>query len=517
MPSLLGFQSASKIAAALALNAAQVWRYFTIYSETANQLPHLPELKEQLLKAVSVYKEALVHHADDSTAFYAACGLFKIFLVEAAELGHRVWTRFDIFGMICGGLVLFFTLIFWAASVYFSATSIRLPGTQYLENGLSALFVFFQTGMLSFSNSYIEAEQRIVMFMIATLGVTLFFRMNSRTSGGYPTLVSYIPILVPMVSRITELTVSGHGMDPSLRLHGAHSPYMFLSSLVALMVLRICFFTKISRRSRTGFFHTAIDCITLLCLSICWMEKQSLDQTKNGYTTARIVITLLLGSFPVAIIEALWPVVRQAISHGSPMEVHNDAHEIALIRACTVIFQLLIALMVVTGPSTAATVLSVSIQGWMLYMLSKATGFYQVSTPVLATLWRLLVRHTFFATNHGCAFNRLQYSAAFVATMEFNFALGGLQLFLNTFGWEIVGLIMVWISAFMHRRPCLWTWYGFYQVTESFLNCISVSFLRRHLMVWAVYAPRFLFSSTFLILNCFGQMVVYLLSAFQQH
>mmetsp|Transcript_9183 Transcript_9183/g.16069 ORF Transcript_9183/g.16069 Transcript_9183/m.16069 type:complete len:171 (-) Transcript_9183:92-604(-) len=170
--------------------------------------------------------------------------------------------------------------------------------------------------------------------------------------------------------------------------------------------------------------------------------------------------------------------------------------------------------MVVTGPSTAPTVLIACLQGWMLYLLAGATGFYEVSTPVQAAFWRLLVRHTFFATNHGCAFNRLQYSAAFVATMEFNFALGGFQLFLNTFGWEIIGLIMVWITSFMNNRPCLWTWYGFYQVMESFLNVISVSILRRHLMVWAIYAPRFLFSSVFLILNCFGQIVVYLLSVF---
>jgi hypothetical protein len=521
VPSLVGFKGIAHTAAALALNAAQVWRYFTVYSETANKLPHLPELQEQLQQAVSIYKEALVHPDEDSTAYYSACGLFKIFLVEAADLGHKVWTRFDTFGMICGGTVLFFTLVFWVISVYISAGGIRLPRNHYLENGVSAVFVFFQSGMLSFSNSYIEAEQRIVMFMLATLGLLVFIRMRSVTAGRRSSsLVSYIPILVPFLSRIAELTISGHGMDPSLRQHRAHSPIIFLSSLCGLVALRIYFYTEISKKSRTGFFHTLIDCVILVFLFICWMEKQSLDQTKNGYSTARIAITLLIGSFPVAVFEALGPVIRQVVSQNSYKESRHDdgqsnARDVTLIRALAVVFQLLIALMVVTGPSTAPTVLLVSIQGWMLYVLAGGTGLYEVSSPVLATMWRLLVRHTFFATNHGCAFNRLQYSSAFVATMEFNFALGGLQLFLNTFGWEILGLIMVWITSFMKHRPCLWIWYGFYQVTESFLNCISVSVLRRHLMVWAIYAPRFLFSSIFLILNCFGQVVVYLLTTFQ--
>ena len=137
----------------------------------------------------------------------------------------------------------------------------------------------------------------------------------------------------------------------------------------------------------------------------------------------------------------------------------------------------------------------------MLYILAGATGFFETTTPIQAILWRLLVRHTFFATNHGCAFNRLQYSAAFVGSMHFDFVLGGFQLFLNTFGWEIIGLIMVWLTAYMHNKKYLWSWYGFYQFAESFLNCISVSLLRRNLMVWAVFAPRFLFSSIFLILE----------------
>ena len=525
VPSLLGFQGVSETAAALALNAAQVWRYFTVYSETANKLPNLPELKEQLDEAIVVYKQALAQQkeqANDSTAFYKACGLFKAFLVEAADLGHKVWTRFDTFGMICGGSVLFFTLIIWAMAVYFSAGNIRLPRNQYLENVLSAVFVFFQSGMLSFSNSYIEAEQRIVMFMLELIGLALFVRMNSVTAGGNARIVPYIPLLVPLLSRIAELTISGHGTDPSLRQHFAHNPFIFISSLTVLMGLRIFFYTSISKKSKTGLFHTLIDCITLVFLLISWMEKQSLDQSKNGYFAAKIAITLLIGSLPVALAEALGPVVRNALTSSAEEKIdtnftttNTNFRQITLIRALTVTFQLLIGLMVVTGPSTAPTVLIASLQGWMLYILAGATGFYEVSTPVQATLWRLLVRHTFFATNHGCAFNRLQYSAAFVATMEFNFALGGFQLFLNTFGWEMIGLIMVWITSYMNNRSCLWTWYGFYQVMESFLNCISVSLLRRHLMVWAIYAPRFLFSSVFLILNCVGQVVVYILSITQ--
>ena len=80
--------------------------------------------------------------------------------------------------------------------------------------------------------------------------------------------------------------------------------------------------------------------------------------------------------------------------------------------------------------------------------------------------------------------------------MEFNFAFGGVFLFLNTFGWELFGLFLV---------PEL-KWYSVFQVLETAISCISVSVMRRHLMVWAVFAPRFLFAAIFLILNCLAQL-----------
>jgi GPI ethanolamine phosphate transferase 3 subunit O len=123
-----------------------------------------------------------------------------------------------------------------------------------------------------------------------------------------------------------------------------------------------------------------------------------------------------------------------------------------------------------------------------------------------------MTRHAFFATNHGCAFNRLQYSAAFIATMEFHFAMSGTQLFLNTFGWEIVGLMLTRLASSAHRKPTIWRWHFFYQLLETFLSCISVSILRRHLMVWAVYAPRFLFAAIFLVLHGTAQVAEFILA-----
>lgn len=512
VPSLIGSKDVNETAAALALNAAQVWRYFTIYSEKANKLPNLSELQLHLEEAVNVYKQALLeqkNQAYDSTAFYKACGLFKTFLAEASELGHAVWTRFDTLGMTMGGLILFLALSISVLSVFSMNGNNRLPSNQYIENGLSTIFVIFQCGILSFSNSYIEAEQRIVMFMLQILGLALFVRMQGVAAGGNARIVPYVPLLVPFLSRVAEIAISGHGMDPSIRIHIAHNTVFFLLALISLLGLRVLLYRSFPTKQIATFFHAIIDCAVLLCLSLSWVEKRNTDQTRNGYGAMRIAIAILLFCTPDTIARALLfkvTTIRKFAKLDS--HYHVAGRDEILVRTLMVVFKLLLIIMVVTGPSTASTVCLFSVQGWMMYLLAGATGFYEVSTPVQGTLWRLLIRHTFFATNHGCAFNRLQYSAAFVATMDFSFGLGGLQLFLNTFGWEIVGLIVVWMTSYMHGKKSLWSWYCFYQLVESFFNCVSVSILRRHLMVWAVYAPRFLFSSVFFILNSIGQISV---------
>ena len=114
-------------------------------------------------------------------------------------------------------------------------------------------------------------------------------------------------------------------------------------------------------------------------------------------------------------------------------------------------------------------------------------------------------------TNHGCAFNRLQYSAAFVATDEFNFVLGGVSLVFNTFGWEMAGFAVAWLLSYHNDRRAVWRIYTIFQLTQAVFSCISVTVLRRHLMVWDIYAPRFLFSAIFSILNLLAQLTANIL------
>jgi hypothetical protein len=513
IPSLLPGQSIQQMTCALALNAAQIWRYLTVYSETANRLPHLEDINERLQVAVISYKDAIQQHHrtfegnvlgdDDMDKYVQAAGLFKIFLTEALALGQRVWTRFDDVGMICGISVLFLGLILYTKPLlskrgYSSHQPMLLfPKSHYWELLATVAFILFTCGILSFSNSYILEEKGIIMFCMAILSCIIAIRMEGDT---VRSTIRRGVLLIPIASRVHELVVSGHGMDPSVRLHVAHNAILFLSSLIVLGTFRWALYEN---RVTPSFRHTVADCIALGAFAISWWEKRSVDPTRNGYTFSRIGLLMIIGGFLIFVANAVAykPLYSSTKSHNQGFDWTSDT--------ITVLAKVLIGIMAVTGPSAATSLVFYTFQLTVIYCLSLNTGTNHVNSYVIAALWRFVTRHAFFATNHGCYFNRLQYSAAFVATKEFYFVGGGISLFLNTFGWEMMGIIIAWLMSQRLGRAQLFRAYGLYQLVEALASCISVGVLRRHLMVWDIYAPHFLFASIYTVLHMLSQLTVY--------
>lgn len=502
VPALALLDNSAQTATALALNAAQVWRYFTMYSSTANQLPGLDELEERLQKAVDVWKDGLAHpDGDDSTVYLKACGLFKTFLLEALELGQRVWTRFDTNGMALGAFVIFVGIVFGCIPLFHGPERTPLqapPPGQVWELILTMLFVVFSCGILTFGNSYILEEEHVCMYMIAILGFVLSVRLASGAQSKPGSLQQYGPLIIPIASRLGELFVTGHGQDPSVRAHDAHHPAIFLSGIVALVAAR-WYLNHV--HFTPSFAHMMVDCATLACLGQSWWEKRQPDPERHGFAGTRCAIALVLIGLLISLYQA-------NLQQGQVVRPRNDTSG----SGVAIIIKLMLLIMIVTGPSSASSMALFSAQASAIFVISRISGPDTVASGVLAALWRFIVRHVFFATNHGCTFSRLQLSAAFVATSTFNFVFAGSSLFINTFGWEIVGLCFAWMlsssDAKNTKRFNLWRWYCIYQLIETLCSCVSVSVLRRHLMVWDIYAPHFLFVAIFMILFAAFQLLV---------
>ncbi|KAJ3091440.1 mannose-ethanolamine phosphotransferase gpi13 [Quaeritorhiza haematococci] len=117
----------------------------------------------------------------------------------------------------------------------------------------------------------------------------------------------------------------------------------------------------------------------------------------------------------------------------------------------------------------------------------------------------ILGHRYFFATGHQTVFSSIQWEVGFVGIEKVNWILSPLLVSLNTFGGHIlfgmsVPLLVVW------RRPALppidSVLRSSSQAVVFYLICASVlglstslfaAHFRRHLMVWSVFTPRFIF------------------------
>ena len=116
----------------------------------------------------------------------------------------------------------------------------------------------------------------------------------------------------------------------------------------------------------------------------------------------------------------------------------------------------------------------------------------------------------FHATGHATKLSALQYSAAFVGFETFDFWRSGVALALNTAG----GHIMVALAAGPLLPARTWRSLrvaGVLQTQASFVHLLALActvtwlvLSRRHLMVWAIFAPKFIFELFFLLLWVLG-------------
>ncbi|KAG6546008.1 hypothetical protein Mapa_012671 [Marchantia paleacea] len=134
--------------------------------------------------------------------------------------------------------------------------------------------------------------------------------------------------------------------------------------------------------------------------------------------------------------------------------------------------------------------------------------------------WSLVASQLFFSTGHSCAFDGLHFSAAFIGFDDFGFYQQGILLAVETFGAShvlpVFGLPVIILCGHNlfrshgrddERMVILevtkgYLWFGTLQAIIAVITTASVCIQRRHLMVWGIFAPKFVFDVVgFLVLD----------------
>jgi hypothetical protein len=104
-----------------------------------------------------------------------------------------------------------------------------------------------------------------------------------------------------------------------------------------------------------------------------------------------------------------------------------------------------------------------------------------------------LGHHLFFVTGHQATFTSLPWHAAFIGFDDMYYYIGAVLVSLST----LTGYILAWMGTWtllskQQDRQAGYTFMLLLHCIPTFLSSLFVFILRRHLMTWKIFAPRFL-------------------------
>lgn len=168
-----------------------------------------------------------------------------------------------------------------------------------------------------------------------------------------------------------------------------------------------------------------------------------------------------------------------------------------------------IAVLLVTKPLGSFSICMLVVQ---LLSLLELFHFLDIRRNLVApVVFGLLGYQHYFSTGHQATIPSIQWEVGFMTTQTIFFPFTHINISLNTFGSFMivclsVPLITLWrlpptakpITVLLQIVTNVTTLLT-YQTITSIMSFIFAAHLRRHLMVWKIFAPRFMFSALLLI------------------
>lgn len=400
---------------------------------------------------------------------------------------------------------------------------------------MGLLFVGFHT-LIFASNSYVVWEDQMVSFFIITFGVACIFGCATSTK------ITKIEKILGLLHAIT-FTVLSRVVSMIKICREEQYPYCtptFESSWWTILLLHCCaYFVPaiiIQFYKLSDSYHSAAPLwigtglkFLLFVNAVYWtleyIENSEyfnslpisflgpiLKSLKLGIARVALFISLILANFswssgPLCVkIE-----VEENITADEPQKkatilgygnVYGSSYFLLVLNFA-------VAIMLVTKPLGAISLNVLLVQ--ILSLLELCNTLEIRKNLISPIMFGLLGFQHFFSTGHQATIPSIQWELGFMTTESITFPFTHLNIALNTFGSFIIvclaiPLITLWrivpsnkpitvLSQIITNITTLLT----YQIIISLSSLVFAANFRRHLMVWKIFAPRFMFSGMLLI------------------
>jgi phosphatidylinositol glycan class O len=528
------------------INAWQLHEYLTAYNNQTRQFPRdsVAELLQLFQQANQLFEDFSLTGVNSDVNWsteriklaWHVITAYRLYHRSALDMCRRLWTTFDVDTMTLGVAVMLGSCLSLALQLinglhtfpYMSTTASLLVGvmlafvrhmslgsvtflvTNYGDYLLCASLCSIGTHLLLqmwhvaraglghirfdtmtlatlvvltlrivglFTNSYIEAEYRVVQFLLLTM-VALYSWMIQRTEGAW-SRAALLAVVVKLGSITTKAKQEEHDADLSMTyVTLALSVYLPLIGLLVLRRVLIALTLRASYQpTPSSRVHTTLLYAMTLLVAGYWTALKLQGLETNW--TVRILFPNLV-YFSSLIQVALLVVAK-------PFTNNLRSHVIALTASLTP------ALLLLLGPTSA----------WVLCVLCLQLVLAPPAThrPLFAVLFLSLTAVNFFyATGHYPDFNSLQFWAPFVGYDEYHARIGAVLMVLNT--WAAPLLVMTALPSIHRTSAALFESPTVFVLIQALVACATMIFnhlQRRHLMVWRIFAPKYIFEALLLL------------------
>lgn len=539
----------------LCINSWQVKRYIDVYSTSSSigfsgkDLSHLSDLYADTLDiwSSSTKSSLLCDHRGCFTSPSAVkmqLDAYSKFLATVAGLARSKWTEFNLrimgigFCLMVLSLLVHFCIIFYLENLY--KHHLPLPsnlGLPYIA--IFAYAVVLLRGASFLSNSFILEEGKVASFLWAsTAMLQLRYAIVSKK-----VLVEAIVfvLLVPVLRFgivLGQFKQAVNSMflkiDSSwiLGVQGELHLFTFLAEIVPQiclsMVAYFIYRCTASLLSKGPLKYTILGTIfNYVLIILYWASdsgKTSLPSMIKGLERNVLPRVIYVVSFLQLLLLAVFEIFIQ--EGRFEWEGNTGTKVLAMLSSWSS------PIIILSGKQGPLVALASIVAGWCIIKLmrlrqdscdrhTETASFY--SFPVIQ--WSLLAASLFFCTGHWCAFDGLRYAAAFIGFDEFNLIRQAILLTIETYGFSLILPIIALPSlvvCLQTRQPVhrvaisslqicqVYLIYGVVMAVSVTFSMLCVTIQRRHLMVWGLFAPKFVFDVVGLILcdllTCFASL-----------
>ncbi|CAI5715348.1 unnamed protein product [Peronospora destructor] len=340
------------------------------------------------------------------------------------------------------------------------------------------------------SNSYIVMEDKVMQYLSATTGFFLL-ACTQKLDASRNVAIGAALVFI-FATRLSSALEPPNIIKTSATLWRTFAPLVGIAVLAVASSAQVTKYTG-QKLSLMGRLMLTASLVSYCACGIFWAASPLQIKVLRLWLPRFVYIVFL------AALTCLFArVVRQTMQKNS-WELSSDY--------LLLVWQLVPAFMLVLGPTSPLSVLCLVVQGLSLsfivscHQLTSPASFGDITPWIL--LWASCSYQAFFTTGHANIFTSLQNAAGFVGYDIFHFYAAGVLLGLNTFGcFALAVLALPWLSLKRNSdgATAVLAFSGYFSL-NALVSTVFVALQRRHLMVWAIFAPKFIFDGVVLLVT----------------